>query len=69
MKTTRNSDHFLDSSRSRKLKPMTLYQLISCTFIVLSAHGIAGLVPVDLRCDGQAGFARGRSGAAALVAG
>ena len=55
MKTTRNSDHFLDSSRSRKLKPMTLYQLVACTLIVLSAHGIAGLVPVDLRCDGQAG--------------
>ncbi|MCX6874302.1 MAG: family 78 glycoside hydrolase catalytic domain [Verrucomicrobia bacterium] len=34
---------------------MTLYQLISCTLVVLSAHGVAGLVPVDLRCDGQTG--------------
>lgn len=34
---------------------MTIHQLISCTFIVLAAHSSAGMTPVDLRCDGQAG--------------
>ncbi len=34
---------------------MTLFQPISCIFFVLSARGVADLVPVDLRCDGQTG--------------
>ena len=40
---------------NRNNQPMTLYQQIFCTLVVLSANAVAGLVPVDLRCDGQTG--------------
>ena len=41
---------------------MTLYRLFCFSIMVLSTHGFAGIVPLDLRCDGQSGIpATGKS--------